>query len=157
MTSSSLPIAGFIGLGDQGPPMATGIVEAGNPLHVEARRPSSLDGPREQRTSGHPGLATLAAASDITGLCVSTDEGVTGLLNGGLPADARPGTVIVNHGTGTPAQAVRMAELCQVARVDFLDARVSGGRAGAEERTLPTMAGGSESAYAICEATRVCS
>jgi 3-hydroxyisobutyrate dehydrogenase-like beta-hydroxyacid dehydrogenase len=65
--------------------------------------------------------------------------------------------VIVNHGNGTPAQAIRMAELCQVARVDFLDAPVSDGRAGARERTLPTMAGGSESPCAICEATRVCS
>jgi 3-hydroxyisobutyrate dehydrogenase-like beta-hydroxyacid dehydrogenase len=34
---------GFVGLGDQGLPMATAIAEAGFPLHVWARRPAALD------------------------------------------------------------------------------------------------------------------
>lgn len=38
------PVVGFIGLGDQGLPMATAIAEAGYPLHVWARHPASLDG-----------------------------------------------------------------------------------------------------------------
>jgi 3-hydroxyisobutyrate dehydrogenase-like beta-hydroxyacid dehydrogenase len=38
------PVAGFIGLGDQGLPMAAAIAEAGFPLHARARRPASLDG-----------------------------------------------------------------------------------------------------------------
>ncbi|MGY5036117.1 NAD(P)-dependent oxidoreductase [Streptomyces sp. 900116325] len=52
----------------------------------------------------------------------------------------RPGTVFVNHGTGTPANAVALAELTAV------DAPVSCGRQGAEARTLTTLAGGEESA-----------
>lgn len=35
---------GFIGLGDQGLPLATAIAEAGFPLHAWARRPTSPDG-----------------------------------------------------------------------------------------------------------------
>jgi 3-hydroxyisobutyrate dehydrogenase-like beta-hydroxyacid dehydrogenase len=41
-TITAQPAIGFIGLGDQGLPMATAIAEAGYPLHVWARRPSSL-------------------------------------------------------------------------------------------------------------------
>jgi 3-hydroxyisobutyrate dehydrogenase-like beta-hydroxyacid dehydrogenase len=41
-TTTAQPAIGFIGLGDQGLPMATAIVEAGYPLHVWARRPGSL-------------------------------------------------------------------------------------------------------------------
>ena len=42
MTAEALPRAGFVGLGDQELPMAAAIAEAGCPLHVRARRPSSI-------------------------------------------------------------------------------------------------------------------
>jgi 3-hydroxyisobutyrate dehydrogenase-like beta-hydroxyacid dehydrogenase len=41
-TTTAQPAIGFIGLGDQGLPMATAIAEAGYSLHVWARRPGSL-------------------------------------------------------------------------------------------------------------------
>ncbi len=41
--SAGRPAIGFIGLGDQGLPMAKAIAAAGFPLHVWARRRSSLD------------------------------------------------------------------------------------------------------------------
>ena len=37
------PAVGFIGLGDQGLPMAVVLADAGYPLHVWARAPGSLD------------------------------------------------------------------------------------------------------------------
>ncbi|ADI12622.1 hypothetical protein SBI_09504 [Streptomyces bingchenggensis BCW-1] len=40
---------GFIGLGDQGLPMATAIAEAGFPLHTWARRPAAV---RPHRSAG---------------------------------------------------------------------------------------------------------
>jgi len=42
-TTTAQPAIGFIGLSDQGLPMATTIAEAGYPLHVRARHPGSLD------------------------------------------------------------------------------------------------------------------
>ena len=42
-TTTAQPAIGFIGLGDQGLPLATAITEAGYPLHVWARHPGSLD------------------------------------------------------------------------------------------------------------------
>jgi 3-hydroxyisobutyrate dehydrogenase-like beta-hydroxyacid dehydrogenase len=70
------PVVGFIGLGDQGLPMATAIAEAGFPLHAWARRPTSLDGLAEVPHQRHGTLAELAAACDIVCLCVGTDDDV---------------------------------------------------------------------------------
>jgi 3-hydroxyisobutyrate dehydrogenase-like beta-hydroxyacid dehydrogenase len=43
MTDVSNQRVGFVGLGDQGGPMALAIVEAGFLLHAWARRPQSYD------------------------------------------------------------------------------------------------------------------
>jgi 3-hydroxyisobutyrate dehydrogenase-like beta-hydroxyacid dehydrogenase len=75
---------------------------------------------------------------------VSTDEDVLPLVTGGLLDGLRPGSVVVNHGTGTPGNAARLAEICAAAGVEALDAPVSGGRAGAAARALTTMVGGRE-------------
>ena len=143
---------GFIGLGDQGLPMAIAIAEAGYPLQVWARRPGSLDALEAVAHVRHDHLVELAAASDIVCLCVSTDQDVMGLLTGGLLAGLRPGSIVVNHGTGTPGSAVAFARACAEVGVEFLDAPVSGGRAGGEARTLTTMVGGPPLVAQRCEA-----
>jgi 3-hydroxyisobutyrate dehydrogenase-like beta-hydroxyacid dehydrogenase len=151
MTAEALPRVGFIGLGDQGLPMAVAIAEAGYPLQVWARRPGSLKALAGVPHATHETIQDLAAASDIVALCVSTDEDVIALVTGGLLEGLRPGSVVVNHGTGTPGNAARLARICTAAGVDSLDAPVSGGRAGAETRTLTTMVGGPENAARRCE------
>ncbi len=140
---------GFIGLGDQGLPMATAIAEAGFPLHVWARRPVSLDGLGNVAHRRHDTVGELAAACDLVGLCVRTDDDVLQLA-GQLLEGLRPGTVVVNHGTGLPSNAVRLTELCAKAGVEVLDAPVSGGRPAAQERRLTTMVGGPQSAAERC-------
>lgn len=151
MTSSTLPAVAFIGLGDQGLPMATAIAEAGYLLHAWARRPQSLDGLDGVHYVRHEHLAELAGASDIVCLCVSTDDDVMNVLTGELLANLRPGSIVVNHGTGTPQQAILFAQVCAAAGTEFLDAPVSGGHAGADTRTLTTMVGGPEAAAKTCE------
>ncbi|WP_249998357.1 NAD(P)-dependent oxidoreductase [Actinoplanes sp. M2I2] len=161
------PVVGFIGLGDQGLPMALAIARAGFALHVWARRPASLerlssasgngpDGPA--RATVHPTPAALAAACDIIAVCVSTDDDLLSLLgdgiagSGGLLAGARPGTIVVNHGTGTPAGSRHLAEVCAAAGVGYVDAPVSGGRPAAEARSLTVLAGGADEAVERCRA-----
>ncbi|WP_051845143.1 NAD(P)-dependent oxidoreductase [Streptomyces sp. NRRL S-813] len=145
------PAVGFIGLGDQGLPMATAVAEAGFPLHVWARRPASLDGLRDVPHLSHGTVQDMAAACDIVALCVSTDEDVLHLVSGGLLEALRPGSVVVNHGTGTPANARRLTSVCAPAGVEVLDAPVSGGRPAAAERRLTTMIGGPRAVAERCE------
>lgn len=151
MTTEVLPTIGFIGLGDQGLPMATAIAEAGYPLHVWGRRADTLAPLSGVTHVGHEELTGLAAACDVIGLCVSKDVDVRDLVTGGLADHLRPGAVIVNHGTGTPRTAQEMAAYCAERQIEFLDAPVSGGRAGAEARALLTLVGGPATVVERCE------
>jgi 3-hydroxyisobutyrate dehydrogenase-like beta-hydroxyacid dehydrogenase len=149
--TATRPVVGWIGLGDQGLPMAAAIAAAGYPLHVWARRPASaaaLDGVPYVR---HDTTHDLGAACDIVGLCVGTDDDVLQIVSGGLLDALRPGAVVVNHGTGTPENAVRLTDVCAAAAVDVLDAPVSGGRPAAEAKTLTTLVGGPEAVARSCE------
>src|SRR3546814_12123478 len=70
------PTAGFIGLGDQGAPIARRIVEAGYPLTIWARREAStaLLSDTAAKVAATP--AALAADCDIIGICVVNDRDV---------------------------------------------------------------------------------
>jgi 3-hydroxyisobutyrate dehydrogenase-like beta-hydroxyacid dehydrogenase len=138
-------VVGFIGFGDQGLPMAEAIAEAGFAVHAWARRPEVLDDPRLAALTRQATLIGLAAAVDLVAVCVSTDEAVLDLAASVMPA-MRPGAIFVNHGTGTPDNAVALAALGARHGIDVIDAPVSGGRPGAEARALTTLAGGPETA-----------
>lgn len=60
MAHPDIQSVGFIGLGDQGLPMAQVIVQAGFTLHVWARRPSSLEGLRNTAYIAQPSVEALA-------------------------------------------------------------------------------------------------
>lgn len=142
---------GFIGLGDQGGPMAVAIAEAGFSLHVWARRPASLDALGNAPHTAHASVAALGAACDIVALCLTDDRDIDDVLDGqGLLAALKPGAIVVNHGTGDPAANALIAARLAAARVGFLDAPVSGGRPGAVARTLTTIVGGEAATLARC-------
>jgi len=69
------------------------------------------------------------------------------------PRSPRPATncTVVNHGTGIPRNAILLARRCGERGIDSLGAPVSGGRPGAEARTLTTLVGGPEPVVARCE------
>jgi 3-hydroxyisobutyrate dehydrogenase len=112
-------------------------------LHVWARRPSSLDTLDGVPYIAHDTVVDLGAASEIVGLCLNEDKDNRQLmLDAGLLAAMRSGSVLVNHGTGLPAFAVEMTKLAAEHGIDVLDAPVSGGRAGAIAKQLTTIVGG---------------
>jgi len=150
VASSTLQV-GFIGLGDQGGPMAVAIAEAGFALHVWARRPASLDTLGSAPHTAHPSAAALGAACDIVALCLTDDSDLVELLErGGMLDSLKQGAIVVNHGTGDPAENRRMAARLAEAGIGFLDAPVSGGRPGAVARTLTTIVGGDAATLARC-------
>ena len=66
----------------------------------------------------------------------------------GIVAAARPGTLIVEHGTFDPALAHEIADAAADRGVLFVDAPVSGGAVAAEAGALAIMAGGPAEAEA---------
>lgn len=138
---------GFIGLGDQGGPMALAIAESGFELHVWARRPQSLEAMAEAPHIVEKTVHALAMNSDVVCLCLTYDKDIVSLLDGGLLDGLKAGAVLVNHGTGDPGESRRIAAELQQKGITYLDAPVSGGRPGAMARTLTTMVGGDSQAY----------
>jgi 3-hydroxyisobutyrate dehydrogenase-like beta-hydroxyacid dehydrogenase len=139
---SRKPAVGWVGLGDQGGPIARAVAEAGYPLHVWSRsgRFGALDG---LPYTAHDTPADMGSASGIVGLCLSEDkDNIEILTDGGLLDSLKPGTVLVNLGTGLPAGAVELTRLAEPHRVKVVDAPVSGGHAGAVAKTLTTIVGG---------------
>lgn len=134
---------GWVGLGDQGAPMARAIAAAGFELHVWVRRGASLAALQGLPYVRHDTLAGLGAASDVVGLCLREDSDIEEVLtSGGLLESLTPGTILINHGTGLPGYAVSLAQRAASSGVLVLDAPVSGGRPGAEARQLTTIVGG---------------
>ena len=152
MTDIGNQRVGFVGLGDQGGPMAVAIVEAGFLLHAWARRPQSYDALGGAAFERHDDLASLARAVDVLALCLRDDQDIRDLIEQhGLLDALRPGATVVNHGTGDPKENERIGAAFAGRDVRYLDAPVSGGRPGAVARTLTTMVGGEQSAFDRCQ------
>jgi 3-hydroxyisobutyrate dehydrogenase-like beta-hydroxyacid dehydrogenase len=132
---------GFIGLGDQGAPMAVAIAEHYE-LTVWARRVGSYDALKGAKFERAESVAVLAASVDVLCLCLGGDEDLDRLIDDGLLHHLKSGSVLVNHATGDPEEAKSFAQKCVEAGIGFLDAPVSGGRPGAEAHSLTCFIGG---------------
>ena len=132
---------GFIGLGDQGGPMAQRTAEAGFPTTVWARRPATLEPFAGVPFSVAGSPAEVGAASEVACICVVDDAGVLEVADG-LLAGMAAGGVIVVHSTVHPDTCHEVARRAAARRVAVVDAPVSGGGAMALERRLLVMAGG---------------
>ena len=136
-------IAGFIGLGAMGAPMAGHLAARGLLAVVDNRTRDKADALAAQ-------LAVRAAAShadfagcDVVALCVSMDADVLQQAEA-LAAVLKAGAVVVDHSTVSVDTARRAQALLAARGIGFVDAPVSGGVEGARNGKLSVMAGGSE-------------
>lgn len=135
--------AGFVGLGDQGEPMAVRIARAGIPLTVWARRRAAANTCAAAGAAVAPDLAALGAASDALGVCVFSDEDVISVCEAVLPSMAA-GSVLLIHSTVRPQTCQYVAARAAERGIGVLDAPVSGGGARARAARLTVMVGGDE-------------
>jgi 3-hydroxyisobutyrate dehydrogenase-like beta-hydroxyacid dehydrogenase len=142
---------GFVGLGDQGAPMAEAISNAGFELHVWARRVHSFDSISGVKYFRHDSLESLAVMVDVISLCLRDDADIWSLIRQHRLTEAlRSGSIVVNHGTGDPTENEHIGAFLAESGIKYLDAPVSGGRAGAVARTLTTLVGGDANDFACC-------
>ena len=141
---------GFVGLGDQGAPMAEAISDAGFELHVWARRAQSFDAISGVKYLRHDSLESLAARVDVLSLCLRDDEDIWNLIRQHRLKEVLTGSIVVNHGTGDPTENEHIGVFLAESGIKYLDAPVSGGRAGAVARTLTTLVGGDANDFARC-------
>lgn len=138
---------GFIGLGVMGKSMAEHVLRAGFALRVYARRPEQAAPLVAQGAHALPSPAVLAAECDVVVTIVGFPSDVESTYFGGagLIENARPGALLVDMTTSSPALARRIAEGAAVRGVRAVDAPVTGGDVGARAGTLSILVGGAES------------
>lgn len=135
---------GFLGLGVMGAPMAGNLLAAGYEVVAWNRGSGPLAELAEAGARAGDGPAAVAAEVDVLIAILKDDAVVREVLGGpdGAIAAARPGSLVVDMSTVSPALARELAEEAAARGVGFLDAPVSGGDVGAREGTLSIMAGG---------------
>ncbi len=140
---------GFIGLGIMGRPMALNLRKAGHTLWVHGRRASSMQPLIEAGATACTSPEEVAANVDVAFVMVSDTPDVEQVILGdkGVIHRSRPGTVVVDMSTISPAATRHMAKELAARRVDMLDAPVSGGEVGAVNATLSIMAGGKKDVF----------
>lgn len=137
----------FVGLGQQGGPMAERMLAAGYPLTVWARRAQALEPFIEAGARSASTLSELGAHSDHIGICVVDDAGVARICDELLPA-MQAGSLLAIHSTILPASCEALAQRCAETGIAFLDAPVSGGGSAAASGMLTVLCGGSDAAFA---------
>lgn len=146
----SITTIGWVGLGDQGAPMARAIAEAGYDLHVWARRAASLEALAGVAFTAHETPIELARSASALCFCLREDGDLEEvLMAGGIWKEPVSASVIVNHGTGLPSFAENLARRGIEKGVEVLDAPVSGGHSGAAAKQLTTMVGGTPKAFEV--------
>lgn len=142
---SELPSIAFAGIGLMGLRMCRRLIAAGYPLTVWNRSPEKCAPLVEAGARQVNSPAELCAAADIVLLCLADTAVVREVVFGvgGIAEGARAGQVLVDHSSLEPAATRAMAaELESRTCMNWVDAPVSGGTAGAEAGSLAIMAGG---------------
>ncbi len=140
----------FVGLGVMGYPMAGHLQEQFGSVRVY-NRTSEKAQQWAQQYGGEtaPTPAQAARECDIVMLCVGNDRDVREVVLGadGALAAMKPGAILIDHTTASVTLARELADAAAERGVEFLDAPVSGGQAGAENGKLTIMVGGAEAVY----------
>jgi 3-hydroxyisobutyrate dehydrogenase len=134
----------FLGMGTMGGPMAANLLKAGHQVTVYNRsreREEPLAAMGAVRAAS-PRVA--ASGAEVVFLCVSDTPDVEHMLLGpdGVIEGAKPGSVVADMSTISPAATRSFAAALAEKGIDMIDAPVSGGSEGAENGTLAIMVGG---------------
>jgi 3-hydroxyisobutyrate dehydrogenase len=140
----------FLGLGAIGKPMAARVAAAFPHLIVWNRTPDRASAfAAEHKVSAAGSPAAAAKDADVVITCFPLSRDVESILDGetGLLAAMKEGSTLVDCTSGDPATSKRIAARLAVQGIDFVDAPVSGGVAGAEKGTLTVMVGGDPAVF----------
>lgn len=116
---------GLIGLGNMGTAVGERLLEAGYDLVVHNRSLEKAEPLRARGATVAESAGALAAAVDIV-LTSLADDSALESVAAEVAAAARPGTVLVDLSTVSPAASARVAALAEQASLPYLRAPVSG-------------------------------
>ena len=116
---------GLIGLGNMGTAFAERLLDAGYALLVTNRTPGKADALRARGAVVTTTPEELVAQVDVVLTSLADDEAFEAVAERAIGA-ARPGSVLVDLSTVSPAASTRVAEQAEAASVGYVRAPVSG-------------------------------
>jgi 3-hydroxyisobutyrate dehydrogenase-like beta-hydroxyacid dehydrogenase len=148
----------FLGLGVMGYPMAGHLALAGHHVAVYNRTAAKSEAWITEFGAAHTHAATPREAvlqADIVFCCVGNDDDLRSVTLGanGAFAGMREGAVFVDHTTASATVARELYAAARTLGLQFVDAPVSGGQAGAQNGLLTVMCGGDAAAFDAVQAT----
>ncbi|MGY9055282.1 MAG: NAD(P)-dependent oxidoreductase [Alphaproteobacteria bacterium] len=149
----------FLGLGVMGYPMAGHLAAGGHQVTVYNRTAQkAADWVAQHGGSSAPTPAAAAAGAEIVFACVGADNDVRAMCVGenGAFAAMSKGTTFVDHTTASAEVAREMYAAAQALGLNFIDAPVSGGQAGAENGALTVMCGGDSTPFELAKPAMDC-
>ena len=148
----------FLGLGVMGYPMAGHLALAGHQVAVYNRTATkSVAWCAEFAAAGGsehaPTPREAAAGADFVFCCVGNDADLRSVTLGpdGAFAGMKPGAIFVDHTTASADVARELHAAAKALGLQFVDAPVSGGQAGAQNGMLTVMCGGDAPAFAAAQ------
>ena len=141
----------FLGLGTMGYPMA-GFLAKNSDYNVTVynRTTSKAQKWADEYTGNYAEtIAEAVANADIVVSCAGNDNDVREIYAKIFSA-AKSGTLLIDHTTTSATLARELHAQAKDLNMEFLDAPVSGGQAGAEGGILTIMVGGDQSTFDKC-------
>ena len=140
----------FLGMGVMGHPMAGHLARAGHDVTIYNRSPARAKAWVAEyggRAAATPREAAAGAA--IVFACVGNDDDLRSVVLGpdGAFAGMDRGAAFVDHTTASAEVARELFAEARDRGLDFVDAPVSGGQAGAVNGMLTVMCGGEQAAF----------
>lgn len=135
---------GWIGTGVMGASMCGHLMKAGFEATVYSRTKSKASPLLDAGATWADSPKAVAENSDVVFSIVGFPSDVRQVILGddGALAGMKPGGILVDMTTSQPSLAVEIYEAAKQAKVDSVDAPVSGGDIGAKNGTLSIMIGG---------------
>ena len=146
----------FLGLGVMGYPMAGHLQAKGHSVTVYNRTTANAEAWVKQHGGAYgksPADAVLDA--QIVMMCVGNDKDLLEVGTAAITA-MKSGTILVDHTTASADGARHLYAVAKAKGVQFIDAPVSGGQAGAEKGQLTVMCGGDQAAFDQAKAVIDC-
>lgn len=139
----------WIGLGKMGEPMARLLLQAGHAVSVWNRTFARTRSLVSEGAAAQQDARQAVTAADVVFAMVADDKALAALTlaQDGILASMRPGSILVEMSTVSPAISAKVAEACATVGVLYLRAPVSGSVAMAAAGKLTVIASGPREAF----------
>ena len=145
----------FIGLGTMGYPMAGHLSNSDlfNVTVFNRSSDKSAKWSKEYKGSVARTIEDAVSDADVVITCTGRDEDMMEIVfsENGMLAYLKSGSIFVDHTTTSCKLAKHLNKSLQSKGIDFIDAPVSGGEAGAVNGELTVMAGGDKAILESCD------